>query len=242
MGARALIKVGRWTLTAGTLALVTLASRPADAAALPSGVTYSTAARLSGVGLPVSFEGVQDETVPDAGPIRLGRFVVKTPETGGDVTFDDAAFAVEFNAPKYHSVEPATDPTSVLSKVEFNGVFTVEGRLNGVVFADGTSTLKATLDGVKAVGLTQNSLDTTYVDALPFSVSDVSVVPELDLTSGAGGLDGVELSAQLVDSSLAATATPLLATAVQPVPEPSSVAVFLAGLCGLAAYRRRQNS
>ncbi|MGE3821214.1 MAG: hypothetical protein AB7I30_17510 [Isosphaeraceae bacterium] len=233
----------RWALPFCALFLVTVAlpSRSATAAALPSELTYSTSARFSGVGLPISFEGVQNETVQGEGPIPLGRFVIQKPESGGDVVFSDAAFAVEFNAPSYHKVEANSDPTSALSKIQFDGVFTVEGHLNGTVFADGTSTLKATIDGVQATGLDQSSLDRTYVDALPFSVSDLDVVPELDLTSGPGGLAGVDLAAQIVDPSQMAVSTMFTTDvrSIQPVPEPSSLAVYLAAACALGLSRRR---
>lgn len=242
MRVRTLSAFGRWAVAYGaiTFAAVWAPSGSAFAAALPAEITYSTSARFSGVGLPIAFESVQNQTVQGSDPIRLGRFVVSKPESGGNVVFDQSAFAIEFNAPSYHKIEANPDPTSPLTQVQFDGVFTVDGHLNGTVFADGTSTLKATIDGVKAVGLNQNSLDRSYVDALPFSVSGLDVVPELDLTSGPGGLAGVDLSAQIVDPTPTLYSVDASAIrTIQPVPEPSSVAVFLAAACGLVVSRKK---
>ncbi|MBY0395777.1 MAG: PEP-CTERM sorting domain-containing protein, partial [Thermoleophilia bacterium] len=131
----------------------------------------------------------------------------------------------------------ASDPAGTLSKTTMQGIFAIEGRLNGTVFADGSSNLKATLDRVSTDGLAGSSAD------LPFSIGDVRVAPEIDLSAGPGGTSGVSLAAQLVGGATDATAaTPLAATVVttQQIPEPSTMAIFLVAACGLAARHRRR--
>jgi hypothetical protein len=191
--------------------------------AIPASIAYSSDGFVDPAGTagrsPVQFQGVTNGTLQGAGPISLGKFVV-TPPGGGDVVFNGKKFAVQFTAPDYSWVDPGhRPPGSFPATVQHDAVFSVFGHLNGVVHADGQANLSATVDNVMLQGITAQTTDRTYVNSLPFPLSDVRT-QTLSLSTGPGGG-----TAGIV---------------VQVVPEPASVLVYASMATALLVLGRRK--
>lgn len=215
------------------ISLVLAVGTVGTVAAGPMDLTYNTTAdvpqqtpsgswpvpwSISGPGV-VTFQGIQGGIQRAWEPFSLGQFVVTTPAT--DTTYTNVPFWVEFRDPDLHWVEPGSASSL---PVQYDGVFSLVGRLNGTVRADGTSNLAAIIDQHYTSGVAPVPLDRIYKNSLPFSVGDVVVdMPRwpsrwIPLTAPIdGGL--TDLTARVV-------------------PEPASALIFLAAAAGALGLRR----
>jgi hypothetical protein len=214
-------------VTALTITLFALA--PARGDAIPSQIGYSTSGWISApwASGPISFQGLSNATLESSSPFPLGQFVIAT-QPGVSTTYTDTPFAIDFTAPQFHRVVGAPDTPGAIPH-QYDGIFEVQGHLDGMVSSNGHSTVVATFDGVYPYqSFVEMTTDRVYLNGLPFSTSEVQLPETLVLDTGASG-EGAFGRANLTVTA-------------QIVPEPSSYAIFLLAILGSFWSLRRINA
>ncbi len=192
------------------LGIAALAASGADAAAL---MTYSTVgSTIESVGVAgvgaISLNTVNSGSFTNPSSLSLGEFQVAELPEGTSTTYTNTPFHFTFQSKTIDGVEPVPNGTPIV----INGVF------NGMVNGSNQSTVVATFDPATTIpgfttGLYTNSL----------------VIPDLNLSLVPSTTNGGRTTAQAF-----LTAIPTGA----PVPEPTTIALFLTTLAGLGLRHR----
>lgn len=205
-----------WTglrLTAIALGLLGWSTPRAWASATASTnlLEYSVAGQIDQTGISgsnvISFVPVQNATIDPTSNLPLGSFQVAPLPTGQSTTYTNTPFSLTI------------DPTMFNGTTMTETPLTVHGHLNGAVSGRYQSSVQVTFDPI-----TQGSF------ALGGGTSTLSVLQndhKLLVPSSAGGITTLE--GQLASTGLSPDASP--------VPEPSTIALFLSTVGGLGLRR-----
>jgi hypothetical protein len=189
-------------------------------------LTYGTSGFVSGTsGVSgtnvITYESITNATVDTSSNLQLGSFQVAKVTPDATTTYSNTPFDINFLPSAYNNSPLSSDSTA-------SGTTTVSGFLNGSV-SDNYSNVVATITSV-----TNNPFQlgdaTSTLAGLP---STLYIVP----SSSAGGTTTIQGAINTVGS---------VNPDSSPVPEPSSIALFLTTVGGLALRRyvvaRRQRA
>ena len=150
--------------------LTALASAPTATA---SAITYSTVGSVS-PGDPrvvddgvlvgpavVGAAGVTSGSFDLPGTIHLGSLVVTPSTDGAASTYTKVPFYLSFEAPEFYRTVGSGDNMTV-----YQGVFTLNGHLDGTVRANGQADLTATIDGFSPWGINPIIPEWHYLNGL----------------------------------------------------------------------------
>jgi hypothetical protein len=182
----------------------------ADAAAL---ITYSTVGSTIGnqgvTGVgAISLNTVDSGLFSNPSSFSLGEFQVAELPEGTSTTYVETPFSFTFQSKTIDGVEPVPNGSPI----------TIKGVLNGTVTGGNQSSVVATFDPTTIPSFKTGLLDNTLT------------IPDLSLTLVPSTSNGGRTTAQAY----------LLATPVsgEPIPEPTTIALFLTTLAGLGIRHR----
>jgi hypothetical protein len=182
----------------------------ADAAAL---ITYSTVGSTIGnqgvTGVgAISLNTVDSGLFSNPSSFSLGEFQVAELPEGTSTTYVETPFSFTFQSKTIDGVEPIPNGSPI----------TIKGVLNGTVTGGNQSSVVATFDPTTIPSFKTGLLDNTLT------------IPDLSLTLVPSTSNGGRTTAQAY----------LLATPVsgEPIPEPTTIALFLTTLAGLGLRHR----
>ena len=192
------------------LGIAALAATGADAAAL---MTYSTVgSTIDSEGVTgtgaISFNTVASGSFSNPSSFSLGEFQVAELPEGTSTTYVNTPFHITFQSKLIDGAEPVPNETPIV----------IEGVLNGTVNGSNQSTVVATFDPATIIPEFVTGL---YTNQLSVPDLNLSLVPS---TSNGGRTTA---QAHLVASPNA-----------PPVPEPTTIALFLTTLAGLGIRHR----
>jgi PEP-CTERM motif len=202
-----------------TLGLVAATAGGAQAASMSASVPASPLLAYNTVGSSVGGTGISGNPVinfiPATGAVisptnlSFGKFEVLAPADGSTTTYSNTPFTIQLKVDSVNSTTPVVPNQSPI---------TVTGLLNGTVSGASRSEVVATFNP-----LAKSDFQTgLYVNTLGLPNSPLNLVPST-VNNG--------------DTSLQASMTSMTAV-TQPVPEPSTIALFAATIIGLG-FRRR---
>jgi hypothetical protein len=192
------------------LGIAASAASGADAAAL---MTYSTVgSTIDSAGVTgtgaISFNTVDSGSFSNPSSFSLGDFQVAELPEGTSTTYVNTPFSITFQSKLIDGVEPIPNATPIV----------IKGTLNGTVNGGDQSTVVASFDPASDIPVFQTGL---YYNTLSIPDLNLSLVPS---TSNGGRTTA---QAYLVAS-----------TDAPPVPEPTTIALFLTTLAGLGIRHR----
>jgi hypothetical protein len=207
------------------LGLIAWTTTGAKADAIANLLDYSTAGSvISNTGVTganvISYIPVSDVSVSPSSNIPLGSFQVAGLPAGQTTTYDNTPFSITFS-PSTYNMQPLTG----------SPVVTLTGVLNGTITGNYQSSVNFTFNPVTANGFQLAGASST----LNVVQNNAQVVnPNLLVPASAGGTTTLEGTITTSGSSEA------------PVPEPSTIALFLSTVGGLGLRKyvlaRRQRS
>ncbi len=192
------------------LGIAALAASGADAAAL---MTYSTVgSTIDSTGVngvgAISFNTVSSGSFSNPSSFSAGEFQVSELPDGTSTTYVNTPFHITFQSKLIDGVEPVPNATPIQ----------IKGVLNGTINGSNQSTVVATFDPTTII---PDFVTGLYTNTLTIPDLNLSLVP----STSNGGRTTVQ--AYLV-------ATPN----APPVPEPTTIALFLTTLAGLGIRHR----
>jgi hypothetical protein len=195
----------------------------AQAAPMQADFTYQTIGVVglaSGSdGVPISFHGIDSGSSPSSTPFSLGDFEIGALPQGYGTKAVDLPFTIIFRINTVDGATPQINETPAL----------IKGWLTGTLSDTGQSQVRAIFDSGPQV------LDPKYFDhrmAPPFRTGDLMTTLNLDLTSDVLGISTANGGRTTIPAWLD----------VAPIPEPSSVALFLLSTVAVLVARRRGRS
>jgi hypothetical protein len=217
----------KWTGLPTAVMVLGLIAPALEAQASPV-VNYSTSGTIdsSGVtGTPViSFNSVLNSTFESPSSFGLGDFQVAALPDGQTTTYKDVAFHITYLANTVDGNKPDPNETPIQ----------VSGVLNGTITGGNQSHVVAKFDPISNPVFQTGS----FSNSLSITDNPLTLVPS---TTNSG-----QTSAQAFLESTATTTPPPSSGggsdpgSTSPVPEPSTIALFLTALAGLGIHRARR--
>lgn len=205
--------------TVFALGLVAATATAGSALAAPISTPASPLLAYNTVGSSIGTSGISGTPVinfiPATGAVMapsnlsFGRFEITAPTDGGTTTYSNVPFTIKLTADSVDGKSPITPNETPME---------ITGVLNGAVTGASQSSVVATFNP-----LSKSAFQTgLYVNTLGLPNSPINLVPST-----------VQSGYTTLQASMTSAVAP-----VQPVPEPSTLAVFAATLIGLG-FRRR---
>lgn len=198
-------------LALGTVALLASGVR-ADAISSPS-MTYNTAGSIgttgvSGAGNVISYIPVTSGSFTSPSFLNLGFFQVAPLKDGQTTTYEDTPFSFTFLPSSVGGTELTSEVSPIL----------ITGKLNGAITGNTQSSVTALFDPISTPIFTTPG----YEHTISITNTALSLVPT---TTGNGQTS--------IQANFASTANP-----ETPVPEPTTIALFLTTIGGIGLRKR----